>query len=245
MNIKKYFDDFTFNARVKPVLTIILPFIIMVIYKGIVDYELKESGLLLLVVVIVLTFGAYAIREFGKAYEEKMFKELGAKPTTIILRYSNDIIDTVSKTRYHKYINSNYNDMHLPLTIEEERENPQSDQEYSSAINILRTAANSQRDKFPRVYQELKKYNYWRNMYGCKWYAMGLYSFAALIQIIIMVKNKILFELEFSSPESVILVGMICWCVIFCGLLTKRTVTRNAFDYAKTLIETIEDLEKK
>ena len=58
-----------------------------------------------------------------------------------------------------------------------------------------------------------------------------------------MVKDKILFEFEFSSPESVMLVGMICWSVIFCGLLTKKSVTRNAFDYAKTLIETIEDLD--
>ena len=245
MNIKKHFDDFTLNARVKPVLTIVLPFIVMAIYKGIVDFEIKETGILLLVAVIVLTFGAYVIRELGKAYEERMYKELGAMPTTIILRLSDDKIDDISKMRYHKYINSNYNDTHLPLTIEEERGNSQSDNEYSSAINILRTTANSHRVKFPRVYQDLKKYNYWRNLYGSKWYVLGLYFITVVTQVLRMENHDILSVLKLSSSESVMLVGLICWSAIFCSVVTKRTVTRNAFEYAKTLVEIIEELEKE
>ena len=60
-----------------------------------------------------------------------------------------------------------------------------------------------------------------------------------------MAKNKKMFELEFSSPESIRLIGLIVWSVFFCGLLTKKTVIRSAFDYAKTLVETIEVLEKE
>lgn len=243
MNIDKYFDDFIFDARVKPVLTIVLPFFFIALYKGIIGYDWRETSTLFIFSIILLTFGAYVIRELGKKYEEKMNRELGGKPTTIVLRLSDDRINMVSKVRYHKWINSNFKDIYLPMTIEEERQDDQSDSKYSSVINTLRTTANSNRDKFPRVYQDLKKYNYWRNIYGCKWYALLVYLCAVFIQVVSIHKFDIFLLIRMESDQYIVLAGMLCWIMLFCCIVTKKTVLRNAFDYAKTLVEIIEELE--
>lgn len=49
-------------------------------------------------------------------------------------------------------------------------------QDYAVTIsNILRNYANSNRNKEQRVYQELKEYNFWRNLYGTKGIALVVY----------------------------------------------------------------------
>ena len=57
---------------------------------------------------------------------------------------------------------------------------------YSSSMTYLRKYANSNRDVEPRVYQELKEYNYWRNLYGCKWISIIIYLLIAIREIIII-----------------------------------------------------------
>ena len=43
----------------------------------------------------------YITRGLGKSYEEKMYKELGGMPTTIIFRFAGNIIDDIFKLKYH------------------------------------------------------------------------------------------------------------------------------------------------
>lgn len=242
MNLKNYFDDFTFNARVKPVLTIVFPILLVCIVKGVFQFEILETGALIFVVVVATTFGAYIIRELGKSFEEKMYNELGAKPTTIVLRYSDDRISVVSKSRYHKWLNVKYKELKLPITIEAEEKDKNSDEKYASAVDILRNTANSDRNKFPRVYQELKKYNYWRNLRGCKWYALLLYSIAIIVQMVNIQEFDLMALAKLDSLDYVLLVGLFMWSCIFCIMVNKQTVLRNAFDYAKALVEIIEIL---
>ena len=44
----------------------------------------------------------YITRGLGKSYEEKMYKELGGMPTTIIFRFDDNIIADISLGRYSK-----------------------------------------------------------------------------------------------------------------------------------------------
>ena len=46
---------------------------------------------------------------------------------------------------------------------------------FFNVSNILRNYANSNRNKEQRVYQELKEYNFWRNLYGTKGIALVVY----------------------------------------------------------------------
>ncbi len=101
------------------------------------------------------TMTIYITRGLGKSYEEKMYKELGGMPTTIIFRFADNIIDDISKLKYHQWISSKLGDISLPMSLAEESEDLQTDEKYINAMRFLRTYANSNRDKLPRVSQDL------------------------------------------------------------------------------------------
>lgn len=238
--IREIFDDFVIAARIKPAITLGLPMLLMTLYNGIANSKWVEAEIGLALTVVIMSFAAYIIRELGKTYEEKMYKELKGKPSTIILRFENDIIDDITKVKYHKWLNNKIADLQLPLSLEEECADTQSNSKYESAIRYLRNYANSHRDELPRVYQELKKYNYWRNLYGSKWYALAVYIILAIREILTINNFSIKQMFLEPYPKYNVLLLLIVWSGLFCIFVTKKTVKRNAFDYAKTLIETIE-----
>lgn len=240
--LKKHFDDFVFEARVKPAIVAGLPTFVIAASKGLLDKEWSEAAITVFLSVIIIGFLAYIIRELGKNFEEKLFKEIGGKPTTIILRFSDNTINMVSKLKYHHWLNSKINGLLLPLSLEEEENDLKSDEKYESAITFLRTYANSHRDELPRVYQELKKYNYHRNLYGCKWHVLFIYLLLIGYEafIIVFPEFKQTHTVSFLCCKELLI--LLLWSIIFCSVVTKKAVMRNAYDYAITLVETIEIL---
>lgn len=237
--IREAFDDFVIAARIKPAITVGIPLILMAFLNGIVNYKWIEAGLGLLLSLAVVSFAACIVRELGKTYEGKFYKTLGGMPTTIILRFSDDTIDSITKVKYHKWLNEKIPDLQLPISENEENLDSQSDSKYESAANYLRICANSCRKQFPRVYQELKKYNYWRNLYGCKYYALILYGTLAIRELLIIGKFDIMDIFRNPVPDYTMFLILVVWCILFCWIVSKKTVKRNAFDYAKTLLETV------
>lgn len=233
--IKKLFDDFYLTARIMPAITVVFPLLAMALYRGIFNSEWSDASVGFVLAVVIIMFLANIIREWGKSYEEKMYENLKAMPTTIVMRFSDDKIDEISKVKYHKWFNLMTANYQLPMSLEEENADVQSDIKYTNAMKMLRVYANAHRDMFPRVYQELKKYNYWRNLYGCKKLAIVMYILLIIIQIREMIFNP--------SPQYGVLIGLILWTVLYCVTVTKAVVNRNAFDYAITLTETICDID--
>lgn len=244
-SVKKYFDDFVFAARVMPAMTAGLPLLIVAVYNGIVANSWSEASTSFVLAIILIAFSAYIAREWGKNYEGKMFEELGGIPTTIILRFSDNKIDGVSKVKYHQWFNNNLADVSLPMSLTEETVDSTSDEKYISAMTFLRTYANSNRDRFPRVYQELKKYNFWRNLYGCKILATVSYAILLIREFVVIDSFSLKEMLIVPFPKYIVLVGLLIWICLFCSIVTKKTVKRNAFDYAKTLLEIIENLSQE
>jgi len=246
--IRESFDDFVIAARIKPAITAGFPLLLIVFYKGVIKCKWVEAGVGLALSSVIISFMAFIVRELGKTYEEKLYKDLGGKPTTIILRFTDDTVDCVAKTKYHKWLNNKVPDLKLPVSKQEEDADAQSDVKYEGAARYLRTYANSHREQFPRVYQELKKYNYWRNIYGCKWYALLLYGILAVREILIADKFSIADVFLNPIPKYTILLVLFGWSLVFCLIVTRKTVTRNSFDYAKTLFEIVDvmsaDLKK-
>lgn len=236
----KFFDDFVFHARVMPALTAMFPIIILGIFKGFVYKDFLDISLYVFVLLIFIALASKVARECGKRYESKMYDKLGEKPTTIVLRYSDNTIDNITKTRYHKILNEKINDIHLPLSSNEENE--ESDNMYSSSMVYLRKYANSNRDIEPRVYQELKEYNYWRNLYGCKWISIIIYLLIAIREIFIIDSFSIQNIFLKPYPEYIAFLLMIIGVLVMCIFVSKSTVNRRAFDYAKSLAEVCERL---
>ncbi len=238
--IKKKFDDFTFHARVIPILVMLLPVIAFGVCKGIVNENILEISLYFLISIIFLGFTARIAREHGKQYEEKMYSELNGMPTTIILRYSDNRIDSITKRRYHEKLNQLVKGIALP--VEEKDETISSDEQYKSAINWLRNYANSNRKTEPRVYQELKDYNFWRNLYGSRFIAIVLYLLIAIREFFLIDTFDIKTMILQPYPRYISFLIMLLSIVVFFCWVTKKTVKRKAFDYAKTLVEVCERL---
>ena len=83
------------------------------------------------------------------------------------------------------------------------------------------------------MYQELKKYNFWRNLYGCKVLATVSYAILLLREFVVIDSFSLKEMLIVPFPKYIILVGLLIWICLFCSIVTKKTVKRNAFDYAK------------
>lgn len=239
--IKKMFDDFVFEARVMPAVTIVFPLLIIALYNGILNNQWMEASVELVLAFVLVVYLANIARECGKSYEEKLFKKLNAIPTTIVMRFSDNRIDSISKIKYHKWFNSQNAKYQLPLTLEEEKMDAQSDDKYTNAAKDLRIYANAHRNEIPRVYQELKKYNYWRNLYGCKKLAIAIYIVLIVWESLLIDAFQLKEIIHSLIPKYGALFGIVIWTVLYCVVVTKKVVQRNAFDYAITLIETICD----
>ena len=85
-----------------------------------------------------------------------------------------------------------------------------------------------------------KKYNYWRNLYGCKWYALSIYGILAIREILMVDKFSIADIFRNPIPKYTMLLVLVVWSILFCSIVSQKTVKRNAFDYAKTLLETVD-----
>lgn len=241
--LKKFFDDFTFRARVMPILTALLPVILLGFFKGYIFKDFFDISIYCFFILIFCTFASKVARELGKKYEEKMYSKLGEKPTTIALRFSDNTIDKVTKVRYHRIINDKLEGIILPLSASEE--SSESDSMYQSAITIIRNYANDNRNTEPRVYQELKEYNYWRNLYGCKWISITFYVLIAVREIYMNSAFSLKEIIVKPYPEYIAFLLMILGIVGMCLCVNEDTVKRKAFDYAKTLIEVCERIKQK
>lgn len=237
--LKKYFDDFEIHARVMPVLVTSLPLIIVLLWNGIIADDCLESAIYLLIYMVALTFANKIARNLGKKCEKKMYEKLGGKPTTIVLRFSDDTFDEVTTKRYHEKLNQ-FAGLKLPLNSAQERK--RDDQQYDSAINALRNYANDNRDKEPRVYQELKDYNFWRNLYGIKPFAVVFYGLLAIrcyFAIPIFSLQKMFLS---PVPDYVEFLVMVIAISLFLVFVTQNVVKEKSFDYAKALVEVCERL---
>ncbi|WP_368233706.1 hypothetical protein [Anaerotruncus rubiinfantis] len=235
--IKDFFDDFTFHARVMPIIVLLIPIVIIAIFKGIVQDSWFENVVIVFLSLTFLTMTSKIARNLGKEYEKKMYKQLGGIPTTIVLRFSDQTFDEVTKQRYHKKLNQFEG---LALPSDKSSETVDDDQQYISATNILRNYANSNRNTELRVYQELKEYNFWRNLYGAKRTALCIYLIIFIREIIVKgtIDLKQIFLHPYPDYIALIITILSIGSIIF--YVNKKSVEQKGFDYAKALIEVCE-----
>ena len=234
-----FLDDFSRYARLMPVVVLALPFGFSLLACGVFQNQKVslETAPFLLLMLGAAAFAMYVFRNRGKAVEVVMYDRFGAMPTTIIQRFSDQRVDAVTKQRYHKRLNEVYG-LHLPERAEDET--PESDAQYESAANILRNYANSHRETEPRVYQELKEYNFYRNLYGGKWIALVVYVLTAGREIWILRPADIGQLIDGMTSDYAVLLIMVLAILALLLFVRKSSVEQKAFGYAKTLIEVCE-----
>lgn len=235
--LKENFDDFNIHARIMPALIIAMPVYIYLNINKILELNFIDILGNSMVFIILIAFYYRIIRNLGKRIEEKMYYDLGDKPTTIVLQYRDTSFDEITKTRYHKKLNKKVEEIKLP--IKKEKETEDDDKAYESAINWLRNFANTHRDTEQRTYQELKDYNFWRNLYGGK--VIMITSCLACI-FVELIKIILLNSKEFNPiyPNVFTISIMLFILLMVCLVINKKVIKMKAFDYARTLLEICE-----
>lgn len=235
-NTKISFDEFTWQTRVMPVIVVAIPLILAAIVKGFSLPDWTETGLMTVIIIASLSLLYRLGRNMGKKSEICMVNRLGAMPTTILLRFSDSRIGTVSKQHYHQRLNEVY---HLELPLNPTEEQPKDDEQYDAAVRSLKNRANFDRNTEFRVYQELKEYHYFRNLHGIKPIAIVIYVVLAFREIKLIpdfdLKTLFLNPIPDYLPFGIFLLGIILGC-----LVTTKGVEERAFSYAIALIETCE-----
>ena len=86
--LKNFCDDFVLFGRILPVIMAMLPVIIYGIFEGYITNKKVAIPLYGGIFALILIGMEKVVRIWGKNVEIKMYEKLGAKPTTIVLRYS-------------------------------------------------------------------------------------------------------------------------------------------------------------
>lgn len=245
----KYFDEYSFNARVKPALFLIFPIFISLLVLFEPSRTWTGSTVTFLVAFGVINFAANQMSARGNVLQHKLFEKWGGAPTTIVLRHADKTIDGVTKLRYMDRLAlliSNF----TPTTPEYEKANPErADELYTSASNYLREHTRDT-TKYPLVYKENIAYGFSRNIRAFK--SLGIF----------ITVSSLLGSLLVSYLDATILGSMSPWLVIqeisfpYLGLIaihlsmllawiflvTENWVKVRAFAYAKRLYAACEKI---
>ncbi|MBW4473970.1 MAG: hypothetical protein KME45_26890 [Stenomitos rutilans HA7619-LM2] len=232
-------DVYVLRARVAPVMIVGIPILALFINGLITGAELKNLAVIGIVGVAVITLFAQLGRDLGKKIEQALYKEWGGKPTTLMLRHSDNRIDTTTKTRLHNRLSEKVPDLHLP-NPDEESNNPQdADLIYNSAVLWLRSNTQDN-NKFLRLHEENISYGFRRNLMGLK--PLGLFLAFSVIGIKIAIDRPFMLEKigNFVLQPSIIASIL---SILFLGLVvTKSWVKYAAESYAFALFNAAESV---
>lgn len=248
--LEKYFDRYTILARIMPGFAALTPAIIYV-YLQYNFFNINGVGIASIFIIAVITLIARISRDLGKKREDKLFKEMGAPPTTILLRYSDSEIDCLTKDRYHLFLNNNIPNLNLPLNLNDELEDiVGNDEKYTSAIRWLRNKTRNKKD-YPLVFKDNVNYGFVRNLYGLKSSSLLLYTGLFILELIrcLNIKSKeafiLLLSKGFINVLSQISIGLILiffTIFIFIFYINKKMFISSAKAYARSLLEVCESI---
>ena len=227
-NLPLRVDEYDLRARLFPGMIVTLPLFVgaFALWPAL----RKPTGLGLgAVVEAALLFWIMRIaRDRGKRIEANLFSKWGGRPTTVLLRWRNAEIDSVTKLRYHQVL-AKLISTPFP-TVDSERQDPDSaDAIYESAVKGLLEKRRSK--TYRLIFEENCNYGFTRNLYGLKATGLLVYVAVGLALGTLTVKNHgTMTELQWA------LVAIDLICLVFLMYVTEASVKRAAYAYGVALL---------
>jgi len=232
-------DRYTITARLVPAVAVALPTglaLAMLFPQDLVTWGagtgvLTTTGLTLLL--------AENARRRGKAVEARIHEKLGAKPTTILLRHSDDRIEAPTKSRYHACLARIVPGVSLPSPDEEADDPGAADVQYQSCVRSLLERTRD-RSAFPLVFKELCLYGMVRNTRGLKGSAVLFALFGLSIGTARALWNA---PQSVHEPAAVVALISLFLLMFWVFRLTDAWVEEVGFNYARALLACCERLD--
>ncbi len=232
------FNTYSLKARVYPSVIVLLPcFILAIVY--VTNVELYYHYLTSFACFGIFSFVLSQIgRDNGKKKENRLFKYWGGKPTSMILRHSNDHLDIHTKKRFHAKLEQTIPYIKIP-THEEEMENLQAaDAIYDSCTKWLISKTRDE-SRYSLLFKENINYGFRRNLWGMKTWAIGIIAICILVHSF-MITQKFT-SIEIVKTKDWMLLGVFILFALFWLIMVNREwVKITAFSYAERLYETLQ-----
>lgn len=168
------FDDYNRRARLYPGLLTIAPVFWTV---AALNPNLIVGSASHVLGSVILVSGALSLlsnlaRWRGKIAERVLIEKWGGWPSTVLLRHRDSTIDSFTKARYHRELETICGGLKLP-TADEEKGNPSdADARYRSATRRL--IERRREKKYQLLHRENVQYGFRRNLLGLKPSALAI-----------------------------------------------------------------------
>lgn len=233
-------DKYTIKARLYPSFIVLLPAFVVSIYY-ITDFEKYYHYFTALAAVGLFTFLLSQLgRDRGKLKEPSLHNYFGGKPTTQILRHSNNHIDPVTKERYHRLLSQKIANIQIPTPAQENNSINQSDQVYESCAKYL-ISKTRDTNKFNILFKENISYGFRRNLWGMKLWALLLIVLCFIFHFYFASNHFVDFN-KFKPKDIGLFVFLLATTLFWLFIVTKEWIKIVAFAYAERLYETLNDL---
>jgi len=196
------------------------------------------AGLLSGVLIYAL---ADTARRRGKRLEASLYAAWGGKPSTVMLRHSDALLDAGTKERYLKFLAGKLGTA-APTEQDEAADLTKCDQFYERCGNWLRE--NTRDTKiFKLLFDENVAYGYRRNLLGLKWPGFIL-DLLVLIGCAVAFWRWLPLAVENTLSVKVGVVGAfaLLHALFMLFLVTKESVREAAVTYARQLLLCCETL---
>jgi hypothetical protein len=240
-------DPYERKARVTPSLLVVLPILIPLVCQ----FGAKNATLTAILSLIggcgVVYAGASISRGRGKKIEEKLVRQWGGLPSTIVLRHRDTFFDSVTKRRYHADCGSKLG-IKMPTTEEEFSDPTAADDIYLGVGRRLRELT---REDKKLLLKENIAYGFHRNMLAMKDIGVFL-SVCGLIYGLVLAQFVTLKPvglnpsslLDPGLPAVITLLFSILMLVAWLTYFNADQVRRMGFVYAERLFERLSSLPK-
>jgi len=226
------FDEYELRARVFPAVIVTLPAVVTAYtfvpglrsFGGIACGTILESAFLFLL--------ARIARDRGKRIQDRLYAKWGGKPTTAMLRHSDQRLDPFTKDRYKRTLSKAF-DLSFPTRQEEAADAARADQIYDSAVKAL---IEKRRGKAHRlVFAENCNFGFIRNLLGLKGIGLWISALTFTAGVLLIWRHSE----DIPSPWYIPLAVSIAVAFLLL-LVTEGSAERTAEAYAEAILRTTE-----
>lgn len=230
-NLSTLFDVYSLKVRLRPALLTIFPGAVTVALMFPDVYRSYAAGIVSLAASCgVLALLAQTARFLGRKMETRLYAKWGGIPTTAWLRHRDNNLDSVTKARYHNYLQQHVPKLKIPTAMQEAKDAAAADENYRSASKWLLERTRD-KEKFPLVFEENTNYGFQRNALALKPVAL-----AVLVLCIGFVVVDVYVRSEVAASTAISLGVSVLALMMWLAVVSEAWVKDAAHAYARALL---------
>jgi hypothetical protein len=232
-------DYYSLKARVYPSFIVLLPILFLAIFY-ITDFKIYYHYFTAFASIGLFSYLLSQVgRDRGKIKERELFKLWGGKPSTQILRHSNSILDSHTKSRFHNILAAKIGNIVLPTEYDESLNPQKADEIYDSCTRYL-ISKTRDNEKYNLLFKENTSYGFRRNLWGMKTWGLFILFICTIIHL--TVATKYLTTFSFKPTQDVYLYfGFAIILIFWTAVVNPNWIKLVADEYAKRLYETLDE----